>query len=250
MSDKLKVVEIFRSISGESIMSGQISVFVRLFGCNLRCSYCDTPYGYEGTDYTEMTIEEIVNKVEELSPNGNVVLTGGEPLIHPNVEYLIKALLEVHHQVEIETNGSIDIQKVCRRLDEIDTDFDYTQLLFTVDYKCPSSGVMNSMLQEDDFVRMIKCTSHCYEYGYTCAVKFVVETEEDLEVASRVSRKLMSYDSDYCELLFGRYIYISPVYGADIPKIIDYMANDEVLCWCRLQLQLHKYIWDPDKRGV
>lgn len=249
-NSKFKVVEIFRSVSGESINSGQIAVFIRLYGCNLRCSYCDTPYGYEGGEYVEMTAEEVRMEAEALSPNGLVVLTGGEPLVHPQVEYLLKELLEHAFCVEIETNGSIDIRKIATRLDEIEADFEYSQLSFTVDYKCPSSEVMTDMLPINEFYSMIKDVMSI-QFKYECAIKFVVSTLEDLKVASSVSSVLMGgIDSDYPNLIFGERIFISPVYGADIPKIVNFMENDEVLCWCRLQLQIHKYIWDPDKRGV
>lgn len=247
MENKFKVVEIFSSISGESLHSGGIAAFIRLYGCNLRCKYsengCDTPYGYEGDNYTEMTAKEILDTVWELAPNGLVVLTGGEPLIHPHIEELLNTLLvDGELLVEVETNGSVDVRGVCDTLSE---DFDAGQLFFTVDYKCPSSGMTSKMLPVKQFVKMIQTINFSSDYRFETAVKFVVKTQEDLETASKITQLLLSEDVSY-----GDHIYISPVFGADMEKIIDFMQEDEYLCWCRFQLQIHKYIWDPDKRGV
>ena len=105
----MKVVEIFKSIDGEGIRAGYPATFIRLFGCNLRCSYCDTPYGYEGNDYKEMTVDEIVQECMCLNCP-RITLTGGEPLIHKDVNILIKNLLVNGFEVNIETNGSVDVE--------------------------------------------------------------------------------------------------------------------------------------------
>lgn len=250
---KYKVVEIFRSISGESMNSGHIAVFVRFYGCNLRCKYsesgCDTPYGYEGGKYTEMTKEEIMEQCFQLSPNGHIILTGGEPLIQEGIEELIASLVFDNFTVEIETNGSIDVRDVIDKVEKL-TAVDSSQLQFTIDYKCPVSGMTDKMLSVRQFSEMVVETM----MRNVAAVKFVVATSEDLKVASTIVESIMKEYSNTEEPFVGPVLtdklFISPVFGADVPTIVDYMADDNNLCWCRLQLQIHKYIWDPDKRGV
>ncbi len=250
--NKFKVVEIFKSISGESYHSGEVAVFVRLYGCNLRCHYsenggCDTPYGYEGEQYTEMTAFEILNKINELSPNGFVVLTGGEPLIHPKIEYLVGELLKDGSiRVDIETNGSVDIRELVFKMEDAGYEAPIEQLIFTVDYKCPSSRMTRQM--HTDYVAMIE---RVRKMGYEVNVKCVVADRTDLVAAASLARKLLKDNTDDPDLSFGQHFFISPVFGSDVAYIAEYISNiSDTLCWCRLQLQMHKYIWDPDKRGV
>lgn len=263
---KFKVVEIFRSISGESMHSGKIAVFIRLYGCNLRCKYsesgCDTPYGYEGNGYNEMTAQEILEDVNKISPNGLIILTGGEPLIHPDIAVLIRTLGAAGHTIEIETNGTVDVRCIVDKVYETSTEsnliMDASHLQFTVDYKCPSSGMQDKMLPIPQFVEMYKTLCQSYECGgHKIAIKFVVKDEADLNVASEVADSLLKSvcGSNYQDVLLvypdrADNIFISPVFGTDIPAIVEYMENDDVLCWCKLQLQMHKYIWDPEQRGV
>lgn len=215
----MKVVEIFKSIDGEGIRAGYPATFIRLFGCNLRCSYCDTPYGYEGNDYKEMTVDEIVQECLCLKCN-RITLTGGEPLIHKDVNNLIKNLLVNGFEVNVETNGSVDIMLL---------KFLYPQVIITMDWKCPSSGCEDKMLIEN--LKHLKRKD---------VLKFVVGSKEDLEKC----RSICNEQELECS------IFISPVFGKIKPsEIVDYMLENNMMD-CRIQLQMHKFIWNPDKRGV
>ena len=146
----LPVNEIFGSIDGEGITAGGLATFIRLCGCNMKCSYCDTTYALSTKDADFISIENILDEVDK---NGykHVTLTGGEPLIHENSYYLIKALLKKGYIVNIETNGSIPISKY--QLDNV---------IITMDYKCPSSNTERLMyldnlelLRENDVLKFV-----------------------------------------------------------------------------------------------
>lgn len=251
MDHKFKVVEIFRSISGESYHSGQVAVFVRLYGCNLRCQYsdggCDTVYGYEGNNYTEMTADEICKEVSSLSPNKFVVLTGGEPLLDDHAPELIhKLIVEYGFKVDIETNGSINILKVVDEIIKQDNSYlisSYilqSNLIFTVDYKSPSSRMNNQMVS--NFASMIDIASRS---GYEVNVKCVVsDNDEDIKSVEALLRDVQRNGFNML------HFFLSPVYGCDISYIVDKMCESDILSQARLQLQIHKYIWDPERRGV
>lgn len=218
-----KVCEKFVSINGEGIKAGQLSVFIRFKGCNLNCSYCDTKWANEkDAEFESMLIEDIVNYIEETSVR-NVTLTGGEPLLQPGIAGLIKNLKEIGLNVEIETNGAVDLKPFCS--DETRPD------CFTMDYKLPSSGMENSMLTDNFF----------YLRDSDC-VKFVVGSEDDLEKALKVIRE---YDlTNRC------HVYISPVFGSiEAVRIVEFMIEN-VLNNVNLQIQMHKVIWNPEERGV
>lgn len=211
MSCELRVCEIFNSIEGEGRRAGKLAAFVRLAGCNLRCSYCDTAYAFEGGRF--MTPEAIFSAVSEMD---SVTITGGEPLTQDIHELLF--LLRDHH-VNIETNGSI----------RIDGYRAYRGVFFTVDYKLPSSGVQAAML-EDNF-RILRPFD---------VLKFVVADRRDLDEARRV----------FFEVRPRCLVYVSPVFGRIEPAdIVAYLKAYDLQEW-RLQLQLHKIIWSPEKRGV
>lgn len=215
----MKVVEIFKSIDGEGIRAGYPATFIRLFGCNLRCSYCDTPYGYEGNDYKEMTVDEIVQECVCLNCP-RITLTGGEPLIHKDVNILIKNLLVNGFEVNIETNGSVDVELL---------KFLYPQVVITMDWKCPSSGCENKM-----------SIARLKDLKRNDVLKFVVGSKEDLEVCKSI------YNTQELECS----IFISPIFGKIEPsEIVDYMLENNMMD-CRVQLQMHKFIWNPNKRGV
>lgn len=223
----MKVIEIFDSIDGEGIRTGQPCTFIRLAGCNLRCSYCDTLYSLFGEDvpceYTEMSIEEIVGKVNKKFRR--ITLTGGEPLIHKDCDKLIDALLKEGHEINIETNGAVDIRKF-RKGDE--------NLFFTIDYKLPSSGMEDKMLW-DNFVSLKPQD----------VIKFVVGSDEDLAVMKAVMEKLAPV---YEKM---PHIFAGVVFGEYEPlKLIDAIMSEPVMKDVRYQIQLHKQIWDPDERGV
>ena len=248
MADKYKVVEIFKSISGESFHSGEVAVFVRLYGCNLRCKYgnneCDTPYSYEGNQYTLMTAEEICNEVNKLSTNKFVVLTGGEPLIHPGIEFLLYDMAVLHDfKVDIETNGSVDIRSIVAKLMTIQNSDKLSEnIIFTVDYKSLSSGMNSAMIE--DFAEMVDTINRC---GFEVNVKCVITpTGEDIAAVEALVSRLDKISA----LGTSQHLFISPVYGCDIAAIVDNMCKSELLSKCRLQLQIHKYIWDPERRGV
>lgn len=210
-SNSLKINEIFFSIEGEGKRAGELAAFIRLTGCNLRCSYCDTTYAFD--EGREMEVGEIVSKI---FPYHNITLTGGEPLCQ-DVHRLIDALR--YRSVNIETNGSIEILPY----------IGYPQVFFTVDYKCPSSG-MEQKMERKNF-RSLRPQD---------VLKFVVGSIDDLEKAHEVCKEY----KPICP------IYISPVFGKiQSAEIVEFMKKKHLEGW-RVQLQLHKFIWKPDERGV
>lgn len=219
---KYKVVEIFQSINGEGMKAGELAVFVRMQGCNLNCVYCDTSWANaQDARYQSMTSSEIVKRVQSEQVK-NVTLTGGEPLLQPGIEQLLVALVQAGFCVEIETNGSVDLKKYIGLS---------PQISFTMDYKLPQSGMENKMRIEN-FSLLSKQDT----------VKFVASDRKDLERAFAVSEKYLL--PGQCNIL------LSPVFGRIEPeKMVEYMKEKH---WtgARLQIQMHKVIWDPQKRGV
>lgn len=224
MEHKYKVAEIFTSINGEGTRAGELAVFVRLCGCNLRCSYCDTMWANsENASYTEMTACEIRKAVLETGVK-NVTLTGGEPLKAEYAKELLEELLQDDSiSAEIETNGSISIKE----FDSISN-----RPIFTLDYKLPSSGMEDKMLIAENMP---------YIKDKDC-MKFVAGSEEDLIKAAEIIEK---YD-----LTKRCHVYLSPVFGKIDPAFMVEFMKERKLNGVRLQLQLHKFIWDPNKRGV
>lgn len=220
---EFKVAEIFTSINGEGTRAGQTAVFVRFTGCNLNCSYCDTKWANEpNAEYKLMTDREILSRIKETGIK-NVTLTGGEPLLREGIHELLEEIAKDGFlQAEIETNGSIDLKPFC----DIEN-----RPSFTMDYKLPLSGMEKHMCLENFEILEKKDT-----------VKFVSGSIEDLKKALEIIRK---YDlSRRC------HVYISPVFGSIEPaKIVDFMVENK-LNDVNLQLQLHKFIWDPNMRGV
>lgn len=216
----MKVIEKFLSINGEGIKSGELAVFIRFQGCNLRCPYCDTKYSYINPKYQELEVEEIIDYIKSTNVY-NVTLTGGEPLIHKDVDKLINELSNLGYRVELETNGSVDISKYVG----------LNGVSFTLDYKGPSSLMEDKMNLEN------------YKYlGKNDVVKFVCGSDLDLLKAKEIILKyhLNEYTNPF----------ISPMFGEiELEKIVDFM-KDNNLNGVRLQLQIHKIIWDKDKRGV
>lgn len=227
----MKIVEIFRSIEGEGIRAGKLCTFVRSFGCNLRCSYCDSMYANEGTDYTEMSLEDIVEKCKELGTKC-VTLTGGEPLIQPQIIDLIVLLIQSGFEINIETNGSVNISRV--RAEVFRRGVEYlNNLFFTVDYKSPSSLMEDRMLM-DNFIHDTRSLD---------VVKFVCGSDEDLQCMKDVVLQMRQYGS-------AANIFVSPVFGQiELPKIVNFLVEHD-LQEVRMQLQMHKIIWDPDTKGV
>lgn len=215
----MRVVEIFSSIEGEGKRAGYPCVFVRFAGCNLRCSYCDTAYAQKPEMGEEMSIEDIVDKVDSFGYS-RVTLTGGEPLLQEDIYNLIDKLVDLRKEVNVETNGSLGIVHYFEGA---------ASPFYTVDYKCLSSGMSKNMNPE--VFRSL---------GRYDVLKFVVGSEEDMQDALRV----LNVYKPKCEVFF------SPVFGKIEPKEIVEFIKSHYMDGVRIQLQLHKFIWDPNKRGV
>ena len=216
------VAEYFISINGEGPASGYLAAFIRLRGCNLHCNYCDTRWAcLEDCPVTMMSGQEILNRILADGIE-RATITGGEPLLADGIGPLIELLGSQGIHVEIETNGSVSILPFCN--------LKYRPA-FTLDYKCPGSGMEKYML-----------TDNYQHLGSRDCLKFVVSSREDLDQASEIIRTF--HLDQKCGL------YLSPVFGRIHPKeIVEYMKLHH---WntVRLQLQLHKFIWPPDMRGV
>jgi 7-carboxy-7-deazaguanine synthase len=213
----LMVNEIFYSIQGESSYAGRPCVFVRLTGCNLRCSYCDTSYAYE--EGTEMEIETIVDRLSAYDCP-LVEITGGEPLIQRETPALIKYLLGRGYSVLMETNGSRDITEVDSRCVRI------------VDIKCPLSGEMG----QNDLKNLDRLTD-CDE------IKFVISGREDYEYAKEIVTHITLTPPRMNR------IHFSPAFGKVAPnELAKWILDDHLKV--RLHLQLHKITWNPDLRGI
>ena len=232
----MQIHEIFSSIDGEGIRTGCPVTFIRSFGCNLRCSYCDTMYAVQpeteedlANAFTVMTVEEIVARCEELR-NKRITFTGGEPLMQKDSPELVAALLEAGYEVNIETNGAVNIKDFNDRLVDVLTDDALLdQLIYTLDYKCPTSGMEDKMIMDNiDYL------------NDTDVLKFVVGSQEDLDTMKRV---VDEYTPE-C------YIFVSPVFGNIEPSaIVEYVLANNMQN-VRVQLQIHKLIWPVDMRGV
>lgn len=211
----LKVNEIFHSIQGEGSRSGFPCVFIRLTFCNLRCTYCDTEYAfYEGSD---MSINEIMNQIKKYNCD-LVEVTGGEPLLQDESEVLLKELCDSGYEVMLETGGSLSIEKVDKRVKKI------------IDFKCPSSKMDTK--NNYDNINFLDPTDE---------VKFVVGDKEDYEWSKNLISKYKL--NNKCEILF------SAVFGKlDYRELAEWILKDNLKV--RFQVQLHKHIWQPDKRGV
>ena len=217
-----KVVEIFESINGEGMRAGELAVFVRMKGCNLSCNYCDTMWANEADcEFEEMTADRIVERVKK-SGIKNVTLTGGEPLLQKDADKLLKLFSdEKDIRVEIETNGSVNLSPFLK----------YENTSFTMDYKLPESDMEKYMDLENFKILRKKDT-----------LKFVASSVNDLKKAKDIIEK---YD-----LIDRVNIIFSPVFGKiELTDIVDFL-KDNKLNDVMMQLQMHKFIWAPDERGV
>jgi 7-carboxy-7-deazaguanine synthase len=213
----LKVNEIFYSIQGESTYAGWPCAFIRLTGCNLRCSYCDTVYAYDEGE--EKTIPAILEAVQRFRCT-LVEVTGGEPLLQKETPLLINTLAAQGYRVLMETNGSIDISKVTNECVKI------------VDVKCPTSGMSHA-----NNLNNLDCLSAHDE------VKFVIGSRQDFDFAREV------IDRGCKNRLEKNPIHFAPVSGTLEPGELAKWILDERLR-VHLQLQLHRIIWPSRKRGV
>jgi 7-carboxy-7-deazaguanine synthase len=212
----LTINEIFHSIQGESTHVGRPCVFVRLTACDLRCSWCDTPYAFH--EGRKMSVDEVVGDVDAFGCSV-VEITGGEPLLQADVYPLMQRLLDRGHTVLLETGGHRSIAKVP------------TEVIRIVDVKCPGSGEAD----KNDWSNLDLLTEHD-------EVKFVVKDRLDYEFAREViARHALA---NRCAAML-----LSPVHGVLPPKdLAAWILADRLPV--RLQLQAHKYIWGPDARGV
>lgn len=264
---KYKVVEHFVSINGEGARAGQLALFIRLQSCNLNCSYCDTKWANEtDASFTWMDAEELVSLAVQ-EKVCNVTLTGGEPLLQKNIDNLIAGLVQQGMRVEIETNGTQLIQPIRQQVEMLIRYDDRVcgeearqqedrirreeahhkedgisqeipqggktsgELVFTLDYKLGSSG-MEAQMKLDNYAFLQKEDT----------VKFVSGSMADLERAKEIIEKY--------ELTKKCHVYLSPVFGQIEPAdMVEFMKTNH-MNGVNLQLQLHKFIWDPAERGV
>lgn len=208
----MKICEIFASIQGESSLVGLPMIFVRVTGCNLRCSYCDTKYAYyEGVD---MEVDEIIREIKKYNLN-YVEITGGEPLLQEEVYELIDMLVK-NYNVLIETNGSVSVEKINPKAKII------------MDIKTPGSGMSDKNLIDN--LRFLKKEDE---------IKFVLTNKEDYEWAKDF---IKTHKINVKEIL------LSPAYGIlSAEELAKWILKDSLTA--RLNLQLHKYIFG-NKRGV
>jgi 7-carboxy-7-deazaguanine synthase len=212
----LTVFEIYPSIQGESTHAGRPCVFVRLAACDLRCTWCDTPYAFTGGK--KMSVDDVLARVAELDCRV-VELTGGEPLLQKDAIPLMARLLDAGHEVLLETGGHLSIADVPERVVKI------------VDVKCPASGEASKMhwpnldrLRPHDEVKCVIQDRADYEYA------------RDVVAKHGLTAKVAA-------------VHFSPVHGVLDPKTLAAWILEDHL-EVRLQLQLHKYIWSPETRGV
>lgn len=210
----MNIIETFLSIQGEGIHSGLPTYFVRLAGCNLRCSYCDTKYSY-GQGETK-PISQIVAEIKK-QPYKLICITGGEPLLQKRAKELVAMLLKMGYQVDIETNGSIPINQIENS----------PQIMFSLDIKCPSSGMTKLMhfknlelLQKKD------------------QVKFIIGNRDDYIFSKKLIKKH--------NLLEKTNIIFTPTDGImSADKLVRWVLKDKLTI--RIGLQLHKFIWKKER---
>jgi 7-carboxy-7-deazaguanine synthase len=212
----LLVTELFYSIQGESTWAGMPCGFIRLSGCNLRCRYCDTQYAYEPGD--PMKIEDVLSQMDQFDCT-HITVTGGEPLLQEDTPLLISKLLRKGYQVSLETNGSLDIGSVDPLCVKV------------MDLKCPSSG-----MQAHNHMENIR------NLGQLDQVKFVIADQEDYQFALMMASRLTNH-------MQPDRILFSPVHG--------HLAAQDLARWMlqdrargRLHIQLHRYLWPNEARGV
>lgn len=217
-----RVAECFTSINGEAQAAGETAHFIRFCGCNLNCSYCDTRWANAPDVKPMLLTADALAKGAVSSGAQNVTLTGGEPLLQEEIGGLIELLGVMGFRVEIETNGSIPIGEFAAL---------QHRPCFTLDYKLPGSGMESAM------------DTGNYQYlQMQDTVKFVSGSIEDLDRAREI---ITEYDlTAKCK------VYLSPVFGKIEPaQMVEYMLRNR-MAGVRMQLQMHKFIWDPEQRGV
>ena len=217
------IIEKFVSIDGEGPTAGELATFIRFQGCNLRCSWCDTTYSFDKSEITEvLSAEEIYDYIKSTGVS-NVTLTGGEPLFQKNIDEILSLLnddktLVVH----IETNGAIDILPYKEK---------YPNIILILDYKLNTSD-MTHLMKLENFNHVTSKDVY----------KFVLGSNKDLEEAYNLINKF--------DLTNKCLVYFSPVFNSiNLEDIVEFM-KDKNLNKVKLQVQLHKVIWDPNMKGV
>lgn len=212
----LTVNEIFHSIQGESTHAGRPCVFVRLTACDLRCSWCDTPYAF--TEGQKMSVEDVLERVH--SYNCDVVeITGGEPLLQKDVYPLMERLLDDGRTVMIETGGHLSAEQVPAGVVRV------------IDVKCPGSGEAEKMHWPN--LQRLRASDE---------IKFVIKDRADYEYARDIVAR-------HDLVARSAAVLFSPVHGVlEARQLAQWILADRLAV--RLQLQAHKYIWDPQTRGV
>ena len=211
----MKVNEIFFSIQGESTYAGLPCVFVRLAGCNLRCTYCDTRHAYEEGE-RQMT-GQVIEALKQY-PASLVEITGGEPLLQEETPSLISALAEQGYKVLVETNGSVSIRGIDARATII------------MDIKCPGSGMSEKMMWKN--IGLLRPHDE---------IKFVLTGQNDYRWAIEIMEKYSLQEKHT--------VHMSPAFGVLEPhRLASWILEDSVNV--RLHLQLHKYVWPAVERGV
>jgi len=227
----MQITEIYKSLQGESTHAGLPCVFVRLTGCNLRCSWCDSEFSFYGG--RKMTLEEVLSEVARLSPAGGLVeITGGEPMLQEReVIPLIEQLLDADYQVLLETSGERPLARVPK------------QVIKIVDVKCPHSGEANTFalenldaLRSHDELKFVLTDRGDYEF----ARDFVLNHG----LAKRVHAILFSpaFEKDASGARDTSHCLLDP------QELAQWILADNVPA--RLSLQIHKLIWDPAAKGV
>lgn len=217
------VAETFLSINGEGTRAGQLAFFIRFTGCNLHCGYCDTKWAnVKDAPHTIMSLDALYTLCLK-SGARNITVTGGEPLLQDDIYGLLALLCrDPQFHVEVETNGSLPLEPF----------WDIpNRPSFTMDYKLPGSGMEKHMYLPNLSL-----------LGKNDTVKFVCGSREDLLRAREILREYRLEDHTN--------VYFSPVFGQVKPAdMVEFMKNYR-MNGVTLQLQLHKFIWDPEKRGV
>jgi 7-carboxy-7-deazaguanine synthase len=225
------ITEIYKSIQGESTYAGLPCVFVRLTGCNLRCDWCDSEYTFTGGQ--RMALEEVLERVEQLSPGGGLVeITGGEPMLQEReVVPLMQTLLDTGFTVLLETSGERPLESVPKGVVKI------------VDVKCPDSGAGDTFrlqnldaLDSKDEVKFVIASRHDYDFAREFVSQHILDRRVNAVLFSPAFAKdaAGTRDSSHC--------------CVDPRELAEWILADNVPA--RLSLQLHKFIWDPALKGV
>jgi 7-carboxy-7-deazaguanine synthase len=207
----MKINEIFFSLQGEGLLVGTPTGFIRMTGCNLRCTYCDTTYAY--TAGIEMSVQEIYKKIKNF-PSHHVCITGGEPLAQKDTGKLIDFLLKQRYKVCLETNGSFSIKKFAGK----------KPLQISLDIKCPSSGSQSFMKMNN--ISMLSKKDQ---------LKFIIKSKEDYDYAKSILQKYKP----------NCIVFFQPVWGKDPRTLASWILHDGLNV--RLSLQIHKLIWGTKK---